>query len=375
MQLGLPRMHKERGEVRDFLPDLVAYTAEHHVSAVVLEEGYGAGMGFTEHDYARVSSKVKFGSYADCLAQDVVMVMRAPSEDALRKIRPGAVLLSMLHYTTQPLRTALLLESGIAAVSLDALVDDQGRRLVEDMSAVGWNGIEAAFRELARAHPRFADPARGPLRVTILGAGQVAGAALTAASRYGDRELHSRLSARGIPGVETTVIDYDLTRNKDYMASLLARSDMLVDATRRRHPNRVIVTNKLLGALPGHAVILDLAADPYDFDTSPQVVKAIEGVPHGDLDQFVFRPDDPVYDDLSTHVDTTNRRIALSCYSWPGIHPRPCMDLYGVQLEPIVDIVLTKAPNTWSLTSDNHVERALARAEVTRWSTMMTTSR
>jgi len=74
-------------------------------------------------------------------------------------------------------------------------------------------------------------------------------------------------------------------------------------------------------------------------------------------------------------VDTTHRRIALSCYSWPGIHPRPCMDLYGVQLEPIVDIVLTKAPNTWSLTSDNHVERALARAEVTRWSTMMTTSR
>jgi alanine dehydrogenase len=368
MLIGLPRMHKEAAELRDFLPDFVAFLAHRDaVTSVLLEHEYGCGIGFSERDYGRVSPKIKFGSYDDCLAQDIVIVLRSPAEEALGKLRPGAILLSMLHYSTNPKRNEVLIGAGITAVSLDSLVDDRGSRLVENVASVGWNGMEIAFAELARTLEHFDDPARDPIVITILGSGGVAGAAAFAAARYGDQDVRARMIARRVRGVEVTLIDHDLTWDLDYVGSRLARSDMLVDATRRPDPSTVIIPNAVLAELPPHSVILDLAADPYDFRLSPPIVKGVEGVPHGDLDHFVFPVSDPAYEDLARHVDVSIRRVALSCYSWPGIHPRMCMEHYGAQLEPFVDVLTAKPPGSWSLGSDNHVERALVRAEVDRW--------
>jgi len=81
--------------------------------------------------------------------------------------------------------------------------------------------------------------------------------------------------------------------------------------------------------LPDDAVLLDLAADPYDFSVDPPRVKGIEGVPQGNLDQWVFGRDDPVWDRLDPRVRANHRRVALSCYSWPGLRPRQCMSVYG----------------------------------------------
>ena len=376
MLIGLPRMHKEPGELRDFLPELVQFLAHRDaVTGIVLEEGYGAGMAYSSWQYSRLSPKVEFGSHQDCLEQDVVLVLRCPAEADLAMIRQGAVLLSMLHYTTNPSRNELLMSAGIHAVSLDSIVDDQGRRLVENMRAVGWNGMEAAFRELVRTLPGFDDPDRGPIRGTILGSGAVAGAAAFAAARYGDQDLRGRLVARGVRGVEVTMIDFDLTWDLGYLAERLSRSDILVDATRRPDPTKFIVPNHLLSELPEHAVILDLSADPYNFAISPAIVKGIEGIPQGDLDHFVFPTTDPAYDALANHVEVGARRLALSCYSWPGVHPAKCMAHYGAQLEPILDVVTCKGCDAWSLTSDHHIERALARAEVTRWTELANASR
>jgi alanine dehydrogenase len=373
--IGLPRMHKESAELRDFLPDFVGYLAHHDVEGVVIEKGYGSGMGFRTENYLRSSRKVRVGNYEECLAQDVVIVLRAPDEEALRKIRPGAVLLTMFHYTNHPHRNRMLLDLGIHAVSLDSIVDDRGRRLIENISMVGWNGMEGAFRELARTYPQFDEPRRPPIHVTVLGSGAVAGAALFAATRYGDQDLHSRMVARGMRGVEVTVVDYDLTSDETYMRSRLAKTDVLVDATRRPDPYRTVIPNTWLEALPTHSVICDLAADTHDFSLVPPKTKAIEGIPHGTLEQYIFPIDDPVYEKLAEKVDATNRRMTLSCYSWPGLHPRGSMELYGGQLEPLLEVVLAKSPHDWDIASENHLERSLARAEVTRWHHMANLSR
>lgn len=373
MIVGLPRMHKEPGELRDFVPGFVSFltrSSPQLVSGVVVEHGYGVGIGFADADYLRVSPLVKIGSYEDCLAQDAVIVLRAPSPEALGYMREGAILLSMLHYPTNPGRNRLLMESEIRAVSLDSIVDDRGRRLVEDMSAVGWNGVEVAFRELGKLYPGLDDPGRDELHVTILGTGAVAGAALFAAARYGDHDVHARMVAGGVPGVEVTAVDHDLTRSHAYMERLLARTDILVDATRRPDATQVVLRNEMLGALPPHAVILDLSADPYDFSVDPPIVKGIEGVPHGNLDRFVFDPDDPAFDELPPQIDTTNRRVCVSCYSWPGLHPRECMEMYGAQLEPILHVLLAIPAHRWEVASTDPIERAVARAEITTWHRM-----
>jgi alanine dehydrogenase len=51
-------------------------------------------------------------------------------------------------------------------------------------------------------------------------------------------------------------------------------------------------------------VILDLSVDPYDFTVSPPEVKGIEGIPEGNLDQYIFAPDDPAYARIDPRIQT-----------------------------------------------------------------------
>jgi alanine dehydrogenase len=364
---GFPLMHLEAGERRAFLPCLMAELDAAGAQVIVVEEGYGDGVSEPIERYLDASPRVKVGSYEDCLAQDVVVQVRCPPDDTLRRLRPDQILVAMLHYPTRPGRVAMLSQLGIRAVSLDSVADDLGHRLVENMQGVGWYGMRAAFRELRKVHRRFDSPGRGPLRTTILGAGAVGGHAVRAATRYGDEDLHRRLVARNVLGVEVTVLDYDVTWSENVMLSRLERTDLLVDATQRRDPTSPVIPNEWVEGLPQNAVILDLAADPYTFDTVPPHVKGIEGVPEGTLDQYVFYPDDPMYGLMDPRIDTAFRRVALSCHGWPGVEPRACMDVYSRQVEPFLRVVLERPIESWDEVHGQHDERAVARAELSRW--------
>jgi alanine dehydrogenase len=367
LSIGLPRMHKEAGERRDFLPPLVAFLDRHGASEIVVEDGYGSGMSMDQADYVRASERCRVGSYEDCLAQDVVVVLRYPGRDVVRALRPGTILVSMLHLPTRSERVELLTEMGVRGVSLDGVTDDRGTRLVQNVEAVGWNGVREAFREIAKVHPRFAHPSRRPLRVTCLGAGAVGAHAIRAATRYGDPRLREEMAARRVPGVEVTVVDFDLTWHENYMLTRLEQTDLLIDATQRDDPTRVIVPNDWVAALPQDAVILDLSVDPYDVTVDPPKMKGIEGIPEGDLDRYVFQPDDPAYDRLPPPIRTENRRVALACYSWPGIQPRECMQVYGGQIEPVLRVLLRRGIDELDERMGSYYERAVARAEVSRW--------
>lgn len=360
-------MHKETGERRDFLPGLVDFLDRAGAEEIVIEEGYGSGMDLRVEDYLAASKKVRVGSYQECYAQDIVAVLRCPSDEALRWMKKGAILLSMLHYPTRPTRVAMLRELGIRGVSLDGLTDDLGVRMVENLSAVGWNGIKMAMHELAKTYRNFDSTTRRSIRVTVMGSGYVGGYAARAATRYGDPEWRRQLAEKGVPGVEVTLIDYDLTWLENYMLDTLERTDLLVDATWRPDPSKYVIPNPWVAALPVHAVMLDLSVDPYDFTTDPPEVKGIEGMPEGTLDQFVFQPNDQAYERLDGRVDSRNRRVALSCYSWPGVDPRPCMEVYGKQVEPILRVLLERPLDELDVVHGRFFERAVARADVNRW--------
>jgi alanine dehydrogenase len=367
LSVGLPRMHKEAGERRDFLPPLVGFLDRLGAAGIVVEEGYGSGISLEPDAYLAASSRARVGTYEECLDQDVVVVVRYPGRETVRRLKPGTILVSMLHYQTRPERVELLTELGIRGVSLDGVTDDRGTRLVQNVEAVGWNGVREAFREIAKIHPRFAHPSRRPLRVTCLGAGAVGAHAIRAATRYGDPRLREEMAAARVPGVEVTVADFDLTWHENYMLTRLEQTDLLIDATQREDATRVIVPNDWVAALPQEAVILDLSVDPYDFSVDPPKTKGIEGIPEGNLDRFVFHPDDPAYDRLPAGVRTRNRRVALACYSWPGLRPRECMEVYGGQVEPVMRVILERPIDSWDPQLGSYYERAVARAEVSRW--------
>ncbi|HKJ37959.1 MAG TPA: hypothetical protein VJ972_04235 [Anaerolineales bacterium] len=366
--IGMARMHVEFGERRDFLPSFVARLIRRGANAI-LEHGYGSGMGFTQEDYLKIAPKVKFASHEEIFDQDFVMVLRCPVEAELRQLKKGSTLISMLHYPTRPQRVELLRSLGVEGISLDSLKDDNGRRLVENLKSVAWNGVEVGFQVLRRTYPApgMEGKDRNPIQATILGVGAVGMHAVQAASRYGDLQLWGLLAKRGIPGVQVTAVDYDVVNNKEHMREILSRTDILVDATQRPDPSKVVIPNEWIGWMPEHAVLVDLSVDPYNFEVDPPEVKGIEGIPQGNLDQFVFIPTDPAYERIPATVSVKNRRHVVSCYSWPGIHPKECMNLYGNQLRPVMRMLIEKGTTTTIRPKGLYFERIIARAMLSRW--------
>ncbi len=365
MTIGLPRMHKEAGERRDFLPGFVRRLAAHGFH-VVLEMEYGTGMGISSDRY-RSGDRIRFGTIQECYASDIVLVLRYPDEALIQTMRPGTCLVSMVHMETRPSRVQFFRRIGVDAVSLESVTDDTGRRLVENLRSVGWNGMEAAFDLLERTWTDFANPDRGPLRVLLIGAGAVGAHAMAAAINYGRRDRRASLIAAGVPGVLVSVIDNDLTASPGLLESLLRESVIVVDATRRPRSEMIVVRNDQLALLPDHAVLVDLSVDPYVCDSSPIAVKAIEGMPQGDLDSYAFLPDDPAWDRVPDCVSTNHRRSAVSCYSWPAIHPEECMEIYGKQVFPLLRTIHDTGGTDGIRSDGTYFHRALSRSLVSRF--------
>ncbi|MGD8406384.1 MAG: hypothetical protein PVJ21_22195 [Anaerolineales bacterium] len=366
--IGLARMHVEFGERRDFLPPLVA-DMEKRGAQVFLEYGYGSAIGLTEGDYKQLAPNVQFVSHEEVYQKQFVLVLRCPSNDDLKLLQPGTCLMSMLHYPTRPQRVDLLKSLGIEAISLDSLKDHTGRRLLENLQAVAWNGLEVGFQILHRTYPSpgLESEARESIQATIIGIGAVGMHAVQAASRYGDKKLWQTLAGRGVPGVQVTAVDYDLTDHEIPMEKILSHTDILVDSTQRPDLSKIVIPNEWIGLMPEHAVLVDLSVDPYDCTVDPPEVKGIEGMPQGNLDQFVFKTDDLVYDRIPDCVSTKHRRYAVSCYSWPGIHPKRCMEIYGSQLRPIMRTLIDRGGVKNIDSQGRYFERVIGRALLSGW--------
>jgi alanine dehydrogenase len=359
--LGLPRMHKEAGEKRVFLPNFVQWLASLGVN-IYIEEGYGSRSGYSFNDYHRANPLVHLASAQEAYRQDVVLVLRSPRPDEFKLMKRDGILFSMLHFPTRPLRIQRLQDAGIRGISMDSIVNDLGLRLVENMKAVAWNGLEAAFDVLEKRWPGLVRPDKKPIQVLILGTGMVGKYAIDAATKLGNDERNAEHIAAAGPGAVAVTIGRNVSPNVGTMEYLFRQADILVDSTQRRDSSQPVVPNEWIAWLPEHAVIVDLAVDPYTLDADPPVVRGVEGIPQGNLDQYIFAPDDLNWDkSVPSSVNSKNRRTAVTCYSWPGVHPEACMLHYATQLEPFLDVLFEKGYDGISLDGE-YYQRALYRA-------------
>mgnify|MGYP001093809779 FL=1 len=363
--IGFPRMEQEAGEKRVFLPDFIQRMADLGAQ-VMIEEGYGSRSGFDRADFRQGNIKVSFGSRQDAFDQDVVLVLRSPDDD-YRRMKPGTILISMLHYPTHPTRVPLFQEFGFKTISLDSIVNDNDVRLVENMRSVAWNGLEVAFGLLEDIWPGLVRPDGKPIQVLLLGTGMVGKHAVDAAVHLGNIERNNKHIENGGPGAVCLAVGRNLTNQADPMQALLKKTDILIDATQRRNPAEPVIPNDWIKFLPEHAILVDLSVDPYIPNADPPVVRGIEGIPKGNLDKYVFQPSDPDWEEtIAPRVPTEHRRTAVTCYSWPGFHPEACMIHYGQQLHPMMPVLFEKGYDGLSL-EGGYFERALYRATLKAW--------
>lgn len=363
--IGFPRMVQEAGEKRVFMPDFIQMLADLGFR-IVIEEGYGSRSGFDKADFRQGSNLISFGDRSSAFDQDLVLILRAPDDD-LEKMKPGTILMSMLHYPTHPNRIPLFQDLGLKTISLDSIVNDNDVRLVENMRSVAWNGLEVAYDLLEKRWPGLVRPDGKPIRSLLLGTGMVGKHAVDAAVHLGNIERNNDHMDQDHPGAICRAVGRNLTRHKDEMVSLLKRTDILVDATQRRNPAEPVIPNDWIRYLPEHAILVDLSVDPYIPTTDPPVVRGIEGIPKGDLDKYVFYPEDEDWEEtIAPGVPTDHRRVAVTCYSWPGFHPEACMTHYGQQLNPMMPVLFKKGYDDLSL-EGGFFERALYRGTLKAW--------
>lgn len=359
--IGFPRMKQEPGEKRVFLPEFIQFVAGLGVK-VYVEEGYGSRSGFTFSDYKRANPNVFMCNREQAFQKDVVLILRSPKQDEFQLVKRGSVLISMLHYPTRPLRIKKLQEQGINAISLDSISNDNNLRMVENMKAVAWNGIEAAFDWLEKDWVGLVRPDKKPINVLILGTGMVGKHAIEAATKLGSIERNSDHIESNGPGSVAISVGRNIASNSVTMKALIEQADILVDSTQRRDSSKPVIPNEWIAWLPKHAVIVDLAVDPYTLDADPPVVRGVEGIPQGSLNQYVFPADDPKWDSLVPNsIPSKNRRTTVTCYSWPGVHPEACMLHYAQQLEPFMEVLFEKGYDGLSI-NGTYFERALYRA-------------
>ncbi len=364
--IGFPRMRQEPGEKRVFLPEFIQFIASLGAK-ICIEEGYGSRSGFTFEDYKRANPNVFLCSREQAFQEDVVLILRSPKPDEFPLVKRGTTLISMLHYPTRPKRVARLQELGINAISLDSITNDNDLRMVENMKAVAWNGLEAAFDWLEKDWPELVRPDKKPINVLILGTGMVGKHAIEAATKLGNVERNNEHIASNGPGAVALSIGRNIASNPVTMKTLMEQADILVDATQRRDPSRPVIPNEWIAWLPKHAVLVDLAVDPYTLDADPPVVRGIEGIPQGNLDQYLFPADDPKWDSMVPEsIPSKNRRTTVTCYSWPGVHPEACMVHYAQQLEPFMEVLFETGYKNLS-SSGLYFERALYRATLKAW--------
>jgi alanine dehydrogenase len=367
--IGFPRMEMEAGEKRVFLPDFVQYMADLDVH-VVIEEGYGSRSGFDKADYRQGNQKIAFGNRQEAFNQDLVLILRAPDDD-FSSMKPGTILMSMLHYPTHPNRIPIFQDLGLKTISLDSIVNDNDVRLVENMKSVAWNGLEVAFDLLEEKWPDLMRPDGEPFQAVLLGTGMVGRHAADAVVHLGNIIRNNTHIEAGGPGAICMAVGRNLTDQEDKMIALLKTTDILIDATQRRNPAKPVIPNAWIQYLPEHAILVDLSVDPYIPDADPPVVRGIEGIPKGDLNQFIFQPDDPDWGDtIAPGVSTQFRRTAVTCYSWPGFHPEACMIHYAQQLHPMMPVLIEKGYDGLSL-QGGYFERALYRATLKAWEDQM----
>jgi len=289
MKIGVAAENR-RGEKRVIIqpPEINKIAIRHRV---IVGKGAGLGIGISDEEFIEAGCKI--GSSREVYASDLVVRIKEPAFEEIKMIRPGKIIMSMMHLRCRPKLEDALRKQKLIVIPLEHLKDAFGKRRVEAVDDSGRIGMEYAFKLWGK------NPAS--CHVKIMGYGNIAVGAIRAACRR--------------------FAKVEILNKKDFlkMEKHIPGTDILVDAINRPYRREVekepfFVTRKMLKLFKPDSVIVDLVSNPKN---------------HAPVE--TMHP--TTVDNLHYVVDGIHH---TSCWGWPGLEPKLIAKRYSLQLAPIL---------------------------------------
>ena len=270
-------------------PEIDKLAARHDV---MVEKGAGLGLGISDRAFA--SAGCEIGSRKQVYSCHLVVRIKEPSIEEIKLMKPGSIIMSMMHIRCRPDLENALRKQGLIAIPLENIKDPFGKRKIEAIEDSGRIGMEYGFKLWGK------DPSAATVK--IMGYGNMSVGAI-------------RCAARKLAKVE-------ILNKKDFleMQKHIPGTDILVDAINRPYRREVekepfFVTREMLKLFKPGSVIVDLVSNPKNH-------APVETMHPTSLDSLYYVVDGIYH---------------TSCWGWPGLEPKTVAKRYSLQLKPILE--------------------------------------
>ena len=270
MRIGVPTEIKTR-EYRVGLTPNGARELVGHGHEVFIQDGAGAGAGFTNEQYAEAGAQILPDAAAVFEAGDLIVKVKEPQPSETAMLTARHTLFTYLHLAPDPAQAEALRKSGCTAIAYETVTDSTGRLpLLRPMSEVaGRLSVQVGATALHKATGGRGVllggvPGVTPGKVVILGAG-VSGS-------------HAAEMAFGLRA-DVTVLDRSLPKLAEIdqlfrgavktrystagsIAEEIAHADLVIGAV--LVPGAAapkLVTREMLSTMQEGAVLVDIAID------------------------------------------------------------------------------------------------------------------
>jgi len=265
---------------------------------IYVEKGAGEGIGIKDSDYEQIGAKiVETKQVYSC---SLVVRLKEPKEDELSMMKPGSVIMSMMHLPGNPHLRSLLKKYKIITIAMEEIKNAFGGRMIEAVHQAGYLGMEKGFQLWGGDASKCV--------VKVMGYGDIAWGAIQCAARKFAR--------------------IEVLNKRDFknMQKYISGTDILVNGINwpmEKRGKEFIITRDMLKLFKKGAVLLDLISNPPG--QSP-----IETMHSTTLDNISYVVDGVIH---------------TSCWAWPGLDPVNISQRYSIQVAPILKEIADKGLN------------------------------
>jgi NAD(P) transhydrogenase subunit alpha len=285
MRIGIPKESRDR-------ETLVAATAKTAAQLAALGHEVlveaGAGDLADQHDAAYILAGVRIGTADEVWAGDLVIKVNAPTDTEIARLRPGAVIVSLMAPARSPELLDRLRAAGVTALAMDAvprISRAQSMDVLSSMANVA--GYRAVIEAAHEFHRQFTGQVTAagkvpPARVFVVGAGVAGLAAIGTAGSMGAvvrafdvrPEVAEQVASMGAQFVSTAIEHQvssdgyakEMTADQERLTAAMydeeaVRADIVITtALVPGRPAPRLITAETVAKMAHGSVIVDLAA-------------------------------------------------------------------------------------------------------------------